>query len=245
MSNAIRIHNFALSGHCHRVVLFANLAGIDHTLIDVDLAAGEHRKEPFLSLNPFGQVPVLEDGDTVVSDSNAILVYLARKYAPDWIPADAAGEAQVQKFLSFAAGEIANGPAAARLITVFGAPLDAERAAAVAEIALTRLEKHLEGRNWAGRGSPNHRRHCHLQLYGPRTPRAMCRLRPTPGSVPTSTASGLCPDLSPCRQRRSASPPDTGKRRFLPAADNFAPGSLTCWTKQTVTIRLRLSTKVK
>ncbi|MEX3011013.1 glutathione S-transferase family protein [Hoeflea sp. TYP-13] len=148
MSNAIRIHNFALSGHSHRVVLFANLAGIDHTLIDVDLAAGEHKKEPFLSLNPFGQVPVIEDGDTVVADSNAILVYLARKYAPDWLPTDAAAEAEVQKFLSFAAGEIAYGPAAARLITVFGAGLDPERTAAVAKIAFTRLENHLNGRDW-------------------------------------------------------------------------------------------------
>ncbi len=148
MSNAIRIHHFPLSGHAHRAVLFANLAGINHTLVEVDLAGGEHKREPFLSLNPFGQVPVIEDGDEVVSDSNAILVYLARKYAPDWLPSDPLGEAEVQKFLSQAAGDIANGPAAARLITVFGVDLDPGHAAAVAQRVFDRLENHLEGRNW-------------------------------------------------------------------------------------------------
>ena len=148
MSNAIRIHRHPLSGHSHRVELFAKLAGINHMLVDVDLMAGEHKKEPFLSLNPSGQVPTVEDGVTVISDSNAILVYLARKYAPDWLPGDLLREAEVQKFLSLAAGEIAHGPAAARLITVFGAKLDAEQTKAVAKSAFDRLEGHLEGRDW-------------------------------------------------------------------------------------------------
>lgn len=148
MPNAIRIHRHPLSGHAHRVELFARLAGINHELVDVDLLAGEHKKDPFLTLNPAGQVPVIEDGDTVIADSNAILVYLSRKYAPDWLPSDPVREAEVQKFLSLAAGEIAYGPAIARLITVFGAPLDAERAKSVASSAFDRLEAHLDGRDW-------------------------------------------------------------------------------------------------
>lgn len=154
MTNAIRIHRHALSGHSHRVELFASLAGINHDLIDVDLMSGEHKKEPFLTLNPSGQVPVIEDGETVISDSNAILVYLARKYAPDWLPGDPAGQAEVQKFLSLAAGDIANGPAAARLITVFGAQLDADRATTVARSAFDRLEQHLKGRAWLASDRP-------------------------------------------------------------------------------------------
>lgn len=148
MTTAIRIHRHPLSGHSHRVELFAALTGIRHELVDVDLATGEHRNPPFLAMNPAGQVPVIEDGDTAIADSNAILIYLARKFAPDWIPADPLGEAQVQRFLSMAAGEIAFGPAAARLITVFGAPLDAARCQAIADRAFKTLEAHLEGRTW-------------------------------------------------------------------------------------------------
>ncbi len=148
MSNAIRIHRHPLSGHSHRVELFAALTGINYELVDIDLLAGEHKQAAFLALNPSGKVPVIEDGGTVISDSNAILVYLARKYAPDWLPTDPVLEAEVQKFLSFAAGEIANGPAAARLVTVFGAGLDAERAKAVATQAFEWLDAHLDGRDW-------------------------------------------------------------------------------------------------
>ncbi|WP_300013525.1 glutathione S-transferase family protein [uncultured Roseobacter sp.] len=154
MPNAIRIHRHPLSGHSHRVELFAKLGGINHELVDVDLMAGEHKKEPFLSLNPAGQVPVIEDGDVTVADSNAILVYLARKYAPNWLPAEPIREAEIQKFLSLAAGDIAHGPAAARLVTVFGAQLDAERPKAVAKAAFARLEAHLEGRDWLVGGAP-------------------------------------------------------------------------------------------
>lgn len=148
MSETIQIHSFPLSGHSHRVRLFANLAGIKHDVIDVDLAGGEHKREPFLALNPAGQVPVLQDGDVVVSDSNAILVYLARKYAPSYLPSDPVGEAEVQKFLTLAAGEIAFGPAAARLINVFNAPLNMDFTHATAANVLKKLDDHLEGRDW-------------------------------------------------------------------------------------------------
>ena len=148
MTNTIKIHTFALSGHAHRATLFASLAGINHDLIDVDLAGGEQKSEAFLALNPFGQVPVLEDGDVVVSDSNAILVYLARKYAPSFLPSDPVQEAEVQKFLTLAAGEVAFGPAAARLITVFNAPLDRDFTHTVAARVLGKLDAHLEGRDW-------------------------------------------------------------------------------------------------
>ena len=144
----IRIHHFPLSGHAHRVALFASLAGLDHEIVQVDLAAGAHKTPEFMALNPNGQVPVIEDGDTVLADSNAILVYLARKYAPDWLPEDAEAAAKVQFWLSQAAGDIAFGPAAARLITVFGAKIDPDFAQAIAARALARLERGLQGRDW-------------------------------------------------------------------------------------------------
>lgn len=148
MSQPIRIHGFPLSGHSHRVELFASLAGIAHEMITVDLAGGEHKQPPFLAMNPAGQVPVIEDGSNVISDSNAILVYLARKYAPSWLPSDALKESEVQKFLTLAAGEIAFGPAAARLINVFNAPLDADSCATVAARVLGKIDAHMDGRSF-------------------------------------------------------------------------------------------------
>ena len=148
MSNAIRIHHAPLSGHAHRALVFAKLAGIAHEAIEVDLASGAHKSPEFLALNPNGQVPVIEDGDTVIHDSNAILVYLARKYAPGWMPTDPESEAEVQRWFTLAAGEIAFGSAAARLITVFGAQLNPEFAAATAAKAMAKLEEGLNGRDW-------------------------------------------------------------------------------------------------
>lgn len=119
----IRLHRHPLSGHSHRVQLALALMGLPHELVDVDLMKGAHKSAAFMQLNPFGQVPVLEDDGTVVYDSNAILVYLATRYDADrrWLPRDPKGQADVQAWLSVAAGQIAFGPAAARLITVFGA----------------------------------------------------------------------------------------------------------------------------
>ena len=148
MPQKIRIHRHKLSGHCHRVELFASLAGIEHEFVEVDLVNGEHLREPFLTLNPFGQVPVIEDGDVVLADANAILVYLAKRYAPDWLPEDPIGAAEVQRFLSSAAGEVAHGACAARLVTVFGMDRDIERAQAIADWFHQRLEAHLSGRDW-------------------------------------------------------------------------------------------------
>ncbi|MEM9620739.1 MAG: glutathione S-transferase [Pseudomonadota bacterium] len=148
MSNPIRIYRHPLSGHSHRVELFASLLGLEYTLQDVDLASGEHQQAAFLALNPAGQVPVIEHNDAHIADANAILVYLGQLFAPDWLGQTPLETAQIQQFLSMAAGEIASGPAAARLITVFGAKLDVERASQVAEIAFKRLETHLQTRRW-------------------------------------------------------------------------------------------------
>lgn len=148
MSNSIRIHGFPLSGHSHRVELLASLAGIAHEKVLVNLAQGEHKTPKFLALNPAGQVPVIEDGEIVLSDSNAILVYLARRYAPEFMPEDPVQEAEVQKFLSLAAGEIAFGPAASRLINVFNADLDREFCANTAAKVFGKLEAHLESREF-------------------------------------------------------------------------------------------------
>jgi glutathione S-transferase len=144
-----------LSGHAHRARLFLSLLGVPHEIVHVDLAAAEHKSPEFLRLNRFGQIPVLVDGDTVIADSAAILVYLAKKYAKeDWLPTAPADAAAVQRWLSVAAGQIAFGPAAARLVTVFGAPFNAKEVIARAHAVLKLIDEELAGREWLAAGHP-------------------------------------------------------------------------------------------
>jgi len=145
----MKLYHHPLSGHSHRARLILSLLGIEHELVDVDLAAAEHKSAAFLALNRFGQVPVLVDGDLAIPDSNAILVYAARKSGKaDWLPQDPAREAAVQRWLSVAAGEIAFGPATARLVTVFGAARNAEEAIALAHRVLKLIDEELAGRDF-------------------------------------------------------------------------------------------------
>ncbi|MFC5353599.1 glutathione S-transferase family protein [Azospirillum himalayense] len=145
----MKLYHHPLSGHAHRARLFVSLLGLPHELVEVDLKAGAHKTPEFLALNPFGQVPVLEDDGVVVPDSNAILVYLAKKAGrSDWLPEDARTAAAVQRWLSVAAGEVAYGPAAARLVTVFGAGFNPDEVIGRAHTLLKRLDSHLSGRDW-------------------------------------------------------------------------------------------------
>lgn len=119
-AQAITLYRYPLSGHCHRVELFLSLLNLPTNLVHVDLMAAEQKTPEFLVMNIFGQVPVIVDGDVTLADSNAILVYLAKRYAPGhWLPEDAVGAAEVERWLSVSAGLIEFGPAAARLIKVF------------------------------------------------------------------------------------------------------------------------------
>ncbi|HEX9813267.1 MAG TPA: glutathione S-transferase [Burkholderiales bacterium] len=140
----IKLYRFRLSGHSHRAELFLSLLGLPYERNDVDLANRAQKSETFLKLNPFGQVPVIDDNGVVIADSNAILVYLATRYDDgNWLPRDAIGAAAVQRWLSVAAGPVAYGPAVARLCTVFGAKLNAEEAIARAHSLFAVLEKTL------------------------------------------------------------------------------------------------------
>lgn len=144
----MKLYSFPLSGHSHRVRLFLSLLGIQYALVNVDLTGGEHKAPAFLRLNPFGQVPVLEDGGTLISDSNAILVYLAKRHGADWLPEDPAGAAAVQRWLSVAAGEVAFGPAAARAVVLFNRQGDAVELIARTHRLLAVIDAELASRPW-------------------------------------------------------------------------------------------------
>lgn len=151
----IKLYDVELSGNCYKVRLFASLAGIPITLQAVDLAAGEQHGDQFRSLNSWGQVPVLVDGDLVLRDSHAILLYLAAQYgASDWWPSDAASQGRVMQWLSTSAGEIQSGPASARLVEKFGYDLNKSDALRRSAVSLPLIEEHLARNDWLELGRP-------------------------------------------------------------------------------------------
>ena len=79
----------------------------DFEFVPVNLLAGEHSRPDFLRLNPAGKIPVLVDGDLVLTESAAIVMYLAEKYrAKGLLPDDLKERAQVYRWLMFAVTEL-------------------------------------------------------------------------------------------------------------------------------------------
>ena len=145
----IRFYRDILSGHSHRVELLLSMLELPFEPVDVDIRRGDLLKPAFVALNRFSQVPVIVDDGVVVADSNAILVYLARRYGNErWLPEDAEGAARVQRWLSAAAGPIVQGVARARMVALFGAPFDAREAIATGHKFLGVLDAELAGRTF-------------------------------------------------------------------------------------------------
>lgn len=148
-NNTLRLYNHELSGNGYKVQLLLSLLGLNYELVRVDLMNGEHKQPDFLALNPFGQLPVLVDGNTVVSDSQAILTYLALKYNPQWFPTEPEMAAQVVRWLSVAANEISQGLAAVRLFYMLNAKnVNIDVATTKATAILSQLDPHLAERSW-------------------------------------------------------------------------------------------------
>lgn len=151
----MKLYHHPLSGHSHRARLFCSLLGLTPELVEVDLLKGAHKSADYLKLNRFGQVPLLDDDGVVIPDSNAIMIYLAKKLGrSDWLPDDPAGAAAVQRWLSVAAGQIAFGPAAARLVNVFGAKFNPDEVIQRAHAILRLLDAELQGRDWVAAAQP-------------------------------------------------------------------------------------------
>jgi glutathione S-transferase len=137
------------SGNCHKIRLFLSLLQLPYKSVPVDVANLQQKSEAFLKMNPFGQLPVLKDGETVVWDSQAILIYLARKYAaPSWLPLDAVGMSRVMEWLSTAANEVARGPSSLRVHYKFGRAIAMEDALQASASVLSILEEQLKTGDW-------------------------------------------------------------------------------------------------
>jgi glutathione S-transferase len=151
---AITLYATPLSGHCHRVELLLLMLKLPYIVVEAPAAV--RASAQFRVLNPLAQIPVLTDGDLVLCDSGAIMVYLVRRYAPDsqWLPQDAIAAAQVQRWLSIAAGELKYGPAAARIAALWGGGADRTGAIEIANRLLPFMEAHLANRIYLAADHP-------------------------------------------------------------------------------------------
>ena len=143
------LYDYPRSGHAHRIRLFLSIIGEPYESVNIDMQKGEHKDPEYRLLSPLGQVPTLVDGDTVITDSTAALVYLAIKYSDDrWLPRDAEGAARVQRWLSTASGEVYRGPVLARAGRQFGRPVDLERADGESKRLFKWMQRELAEGTW-------------------------------------------------------------------------------------------------
>lgn len=151
----LRLYDFELSGSCYKIRLLLNMLGLDYEKVPVDFINKEHKSERYTALNPFGEIPIFEDGALRLRDAQAILVYLAKQYdaTHQWYPEDAASAARVSQWLATGGGEIMNS-AGARLVKILNYPLDLEKLQAGAQRVFKILDDHLADKEWLELGHP-------------------------------------------------------------------------------------------
>jgi glutathione S-transferase len=98
------LYDYVLSPDCYKIRLLAALTGAKVVLRAVDYhPGGEHKSPAFLALNPAGTIPVMQDGDLILTESAAILTYVAALAGPGWLGDDTAPmRARVAQWLAFA-----------------------------------------------------------------------------------------------------------------------------------------------
>ena len=145
------LYDYILSPSCYKVRLLASLLGVDLELRPVDFHPGrEHKGKELLALNPAGSIPILVDGDLVLTESSAMLAYIAGRHAPQWLAGGDVKEiAQQQQWLAFS-HRLTSALGGARLVEMlhFDGDLGALQSSGIN--ALRELEAALFARRLAG-----------------------------------------------------------------------------------------------
>ena len=147
----MKLYLVAISGNSYKVRILLSLLKLPHELVFVDTRNKAHKKPPFLSLNPRGEVPVLEDDGVVLWDSAAILVYLARKHGGEqWLPSAPGLMAEVMQWVALAGNEIQFGLQYARrgVLQDRWTAGTLEQGQAMGRVALNALELRLKNHSW-------------------------------------------------------------------------------------------------
>ncbi|URD77798.1 Glutathione S-transferase [Musa troglodytarum] len=145
----VKVYGMPMSTNTVRVLAALNEKGVEFELVIVDLRTGAHKQPDFLARNPFGQIPVLEDGDVVLFESRGINRYIATKYAeagPDLLLSGGtlAERAAVDLWLEVESQQF--GPPIAALVyeALIKPMLGGATDAAVVEAQAAKLEKVLD-----------------------------------------------------------------------------------------------------
>ena len=145
----LKLYDLPRSGNCYKVRLMLSMLNLEYEKILTDSTAGGTLTAEFLRLNPRGQIPLLADGETLIWDSMAILVYLARRYgSEDWLPYDALGEARVMQWLAVSENELLYGLARARVTLLFKRNFDLPQCYADSRQGLQAMQEQLSRQPW-------------------------------------------------------------------------------------------------
>ncbi|NVM91214.1 glutathione S-transferase [Variovorax sp. SG517] len=153
----LKLYDYPLSGNCFKVRQMLAWLGVAYQTVPVDFFPGrEHKSAAFLaSVNPLGQLPVIDDDGFVLRDAQAILVYLASRYDPQgrWYPDEPSLRGEVAQWLA-TADELTRTASAARLHDALGYHhLDIDACRTGARAVFRVLDDHLaeratEGLRW-------------------------------------------------------------------------------------------------
>lgn len=178
----IRLYRHVLSGHCHRVELMLSLLGLPFEPVDIEFGPSGTRSTEFMARNAFGQVPVIEDGEVTLADSNAILVYLCQRYdgGGRWLPSDPVTAGRIQRWLSVAARQLAEGPASARVANVFRIAIDREKTFGICRTLFGIVEAELSDSRFLAGDAPTIADIAHY-TYTAHAPEGDVSLEPYPG----------------------------------------------------------------
>ncbi len=148
----MKLYDYELSGNCWKVRYLLSALGQSFEKQAINFHPGrEHKAAWFIDeVNPLGQIPVLQDGDLLLRDAQAILVYLASAYdrGGRWYPGDARVRGEIQLWLGVAE-DITRSASAARLHDGFGfAHVDVGAARRAAHALFRQLDDHLAAHRW-------------------------------------------------------------------------------------------------
>ncbi|XP_047270738.1 glutathione S-transferase T1 isoform X3 [Capsicum annuum] len=156
-----------VSHHCREVIIFCKLNGIDFEEVLVDLSKRQHLNPEYKEVNPIMQIPAIMDGKFKLSESHAIIRYLASVFpiADHWYPTDLYKRAKIESVLDWHRTNFPRGPAGfvslSLLAPAVGMPLNPQAAAKAEKVLIASLAQiesvwlQKKGRFLLGSGQPS------------------------------------------------------------------------------------------